>query len=202
MTNRNGSESTTPGARWMTTGAIAIIATLTLLAGPLAGSAAAHAGQDTFTVEPRESGCSGSQYCYKATEGDLANISAGDSVKIIFKNPDSNSAAHNIHVTLPDDADSSNEDTPESAAFASSDTIQPGEEVEIQFQVPSGSDGLYLWCDVSGHESLGMWEELTFSGSSDGGSGDSGNEQNGSPFPTAGAILALAGLALVLKRRS
>lgn len=200
MTNRNGAESTKPVARWTTIGAIALLATLTLLAGPLAGSAAAHAGQDTFTVEPRESGCSGSQYCYEATEGDLSNISAGDNVKIFFENPDSNSAAHNIHVTLPDDADSSNEDTPESAAFASSETIDPGEEVEIQFQVPSGSDGVYLWCDVSGHESLGMWEELTFEGDGGGGGGDAG--QNGAPFPTAGAILALAGLALVLKRRS
>lgn len=201
MTTRNGPDPTTNRARWAkTTGTLAIIAALALLAGPLAGTATGHAGTDTFTIEPRESGCSGSQYCYVATEGDPANVSAGDQVRIIFKNPSSNSAAHNFHVTLPDQADSSHQDTPTSASFASTSDVQPGEQEELQFQVPSGASGIYWWCDVSGHEDLGMWTELTFSGSGGDGGSDGGSE-NGSPFPAVGAILAVAGLALVLKRR-
>ncbi len=196
MTTRDASESKMDARRPRTmTIAAVLIAVLGLAASPLIAPAQGHAGADTFTIEARESGCSGSSFCFVPTEGNPQNATPGDQVTIIFENPSSNSQSHNFHVTTIDNADTANRDTSGDAAYASTGDVAPGEQEELTFLVPSGSEGIYWWCDIGGHEAQGMYLALDFTG----GGADDG--QNGSPFPTLGALVAVAGLALAVKRR-
>lgn len=181
-----------------TLGLLTLVGLLGLLASPLVGTASAHGGTDSVTIEARDSGCSGSQYCYVVTEGSLANATAGEQVEIVFKN--AGSIEHNLHVTTLSQADDANENTAGSAAFANTTNIESGNQTTLQFMVPSGANGLYLWCDVSGHEGLGMYKEVSFGGGGAPADGTDGG-QNGSPFPTIPVLLALAGVAIVLRRR-
>lgn len=177
--------------------ALSVIAA-TLVLAPVAS---AHAGTDHLTIVAKDSGCaSGESFCFEVTEGSLANVSAGDEVEITFKNE--GSSVHNLYVAELSDADPDRKDTPEDVAIASTDDLDGGEETTLSFTAPDGADGLYLWCDVSGHEQLGMWTDAPYSGGSAETSGSSDDAQKGSPG--AGLIgVAIAGLgaALLFRRR-
>lgn len=129
-------------------------------------------------------------FCLRVTEGALSELGGGDDVQLALENPTENDLSHNAHVTTLSEADEGG-DTPASAAFANTPTESPGGSATVEFTVPDGvdTDGAYIWCNVGAHESGGMW--LTTEGS-----GDGGDDANGSPGFTA--LGALAGVALAL----
>lgn len=196
MTDNTSTSDGLLGSR--STAALTLIGLLALLTGPLAAPAGGHAGGDEVTILASED-CPDSTYCYEVTSGDLSNVSGGDTLEITFGNPAENSLNHNLHVALLSDADVGG-DTDAGQAYANTTDIEPGETVSLTAQVPSGSDGVYLWCTVGVHESQGMYREVPTGSASGGGDGSSG--QNSSPgLGTAFGVVALAGVALALTRR-
>lgn len=194
--------ATTPdgplGSRSMA--ALTLLGLLALLTGPLAAPAGGHAGGDEVTILASED-CPDRTYCYEVTNGDLSDVSGGDTLEITFGNPAENDLNHNLHVALLSDADVGG-DTDASQAYANTTDIEPGETTNLTAQVPSGADGVYLWCTVGVHESQGMYREVTTGSDATGGDGDSTDGQNSSPgLGTAAGVLALAGVALALTRR-
>lgn len=97
----------------------------------------------------------GKALCLLVEEGSPADIPQGTLVALTLRAE--GQAPHNVHVTTPSEADANHTDTPASAAFAQTETIEPGSETNLTFQVPWDAEGLYLWCDVGNHEPLGMW---------------------------------------------
>lgn len=162
---------------------------------PLAAPAAGHAGATQITVEASED-CPDRTYCFEVTEGSVEEIKAGEEINITLVNPSSNSLEHNLQIGELSDA---NQDrgTDASAAQASTRTLSPGEQASVEYFVPQGSSGLYLWCDVGVHESQGMYLEVPLG---DQASTDSSGETNNSPAIGALALLAVAGAALTLRR--
>lgn len=178
------------------------VALALLVAGLLPlGVAGAQEGTDQMTVVAHESGCEGDRdFCFEVTEGDPGELSAGDEVEVTLRNPSENPSSHNLYVTTPDQADEEDRDTPEDAAIENTTTVEPGAETTMTFTVPDDADGLYWWCEISGHESLGMWLESAVAsgeGGADGQDGADGDTSgNDSPLPAGLALVALAGVAL------
>jgi hypothetical protein len=176
---------------------LALLTGLALLAGPLSGSAAAHVGH-TITIEASED-CPNRTYCFEVTSDSLDDVAPGEETTIKYVNPDSNSLNHNLKVTTKAKADTDNRDTANSAAFAETENLEPGERTELNFTVPAASDGIYLWCGVGVHEEQGMYRMVSFGSAED--SGNDGGSQNGSPGPGAlVAVLGAAGAAVALRR--
>lgn len=168
-----------------------------LLVGPVA---TAHGGDHQLTISAKEDGCpAGQTFCFEITAGSVTDLSAGDQVSITLRND--GQGLHNLYVTTMDERDASHRDTAATGTLAKSDDLDGGERSEISFTVPASGSGLYFWCDVSGHEQLGMWMEVpTSSGSGRGGAGD---EQNGSPGPAGILLIGLLALgALTMRRRT
>lgn len=163
----------------------------------IAPMAAAHSGHGAYVVLEAGEGedCPDGTYCFDVLQGDPSDITAGAEVELELRNPSSNGIRHNAHVTDVSDANRGG-DTSGSAAFASTDDADPGQTVTVNFTVPDGVEDAYIWCDIGGHESGGMWLETGGTGSDDGGDG-----ANGSPGFGAVAALGAAGAALVLRRR-
>lgn len=191
-----------------------------------AGSAAALPADKHLTLEADDGqGCAseGKNDCYHVAEGSLDGFEQGMRVHVELVNV--GSADHNVYVAEPGDADGNNIDSSGDAAINGSDTIASGESTNLTFTVPAEADGLYFWCDVTGHEALGMWLETdvaeadnaTDDGSDtpeDDGGGDEaddgtdGDEEDDdvsrflpAPGPVA-ALVAALGAALFLRRRS
>lgn len=200
MQSDDGSDRTSnePSSRMLV--ALSLVALVGLTAGPLAAPASAHAGADAVTIEASED-CPDRTYCYEVTSGSLEEVSGGDTLEITFKNPSSNSLNHNLHIARLSDANVG-EDTAAEDAYASTEDLEPGNQTTLEAQVPSGADGIYLWCDVGVHEGQGMYKEV-HTGSEDGGSSDgTDDDQNSSPgLGAAAALVAFAGVALALTRR-
>lgn len=177
-----------------------IALTITLAALLTAPLAAAQGGTTELTiVAPQSSDCSdGKTYCFEVTEGSLSDISPGDEVTVTFKNE--GQTVHNLYVTQSSNADPNNEDTSGDAAIASTEDLDQGEEATITFTAPE--DGTYFWCDVTGHEQMGMWLETSSAGTSDDSAETSTSDggQNSSPGVGVGA-LAIVGLAAALLYR-
>lgn len=104
--------------------------------------------------------CTEGTFCFEVTSGSLDDIDAGSEATVTFRNE--GGTEHNLYVARQSDAASDHTNTPASAAIANSSDLQSGEEETVTFTVPSDASGLYFWCDVAGHESLGMWLETSF----------------------------------------
>lgn len=147
--------------------------------------------------------------CFRVVnDTSLDGIEQGDVVHVVVRNVGSN--PHNVYVTEAANADDNNVDTSGEDAINSSDTIDPDQETDLTFQVPGEAEGLYFWCDVGSHETLGMWLETSVSEASgedtgeDTGSGDDNTtgEDTGSDdeedddvgrfLPAPGPVAALA----------
>lgn len=155
--------------------------------------------------------------CYHVANGTLDGFEQGMRVHLMLENVGDNS--HNVFAAKQADADSNHVDTPASAAINSSETIDPGASANLTFTIPDDAEGLYLWCDVQGHEAAGMWLEASVSaasntteesdettgnetGTEDG--ADTQTEEEGSAIPAPGALAlatAVAGAALVRRER-
>lgn len=171
----------------------------------MAPAAVAQDGTVTLTVEAKESGCV-ETYCWEF-EGDTDAIDAGATVEITVRNPNSNSANHNFFIKEGSGAQGGTD--PGSDTLASTDDLAPGEEETLRFTVPDDVDELYYWCDVAGHESLGMFGSWSVSSDgtdggdgADGADGDGEGEANSQPgFGMLAALAALGLTAFVLARR-
>lgn len=183
----------TPPMRWTW------IALGLMLAGSLTPIAAGNGQTHEVTVVAREDGCpDGKTFCFEVTEGDLSSLTPGDKVNVTFQNE--GSLGHELYFARTADADSSHEDTGEDAAFARIEETSPGASKQKTIRIPTDADGLYIWCDVSGHESQGMWESITLA-SSDGGGTSTDGDQQGSPLGLWIAAVGLVGAALIARRR-
>lgn len=177
-----------------------------LVAGALAApGVAAHGGGHGSTVhialEAGEAGdCPDGSYCFKVLSGDLSKVTGGTSVELTLENPSGNGISHNAHVTQLSNAAENHEDTPTSAAYANTTDVSPGNSATINFTVPDGVDSSYIWCDIVGHESGGMWLKVGAAAAGGGGNGGDGGG-NGSPGFGAAAALVGAGAALALAGR-
>ncbi len=167
-----------------------LVAALLLTALPSWGSVQAQdAGTVELTIVARDSGCpSGIPFCFKVVSGNLADAKAGASVRITFKNE--GFAPHDLHVTTSSMADKSHQDTSKSYAIAASRAnMAGGDQDTFTFTVPAGAQGIYLWCDVEGHEASGMWLST--------GGGAAGKSSPAAPFWLVVGLLA----AVVIVRR-
>lgn len=181
---------------------VAILCVAALAAWGLSAGAAAQDGQTvsvTATAGEQDDCPSGDTYCW-LVEG-AEGIEPGDTVEVTVVNPSDNSVAHNFYVMFGAPAETGG-NTDGSAADHSTDDVAPGEETTLSFEVPEDADEIYGWCDVAGHEQLGMWElwEIGASGGGDG--GDGGMDGNGTDgdgadaSPGLGLLAALAGMGL------
>lgn len=185
----------------------------------LAGGAQALPADKHLTIEADDGdSCASDQKidCFRVTNGSLDAFVQGMRVHVMLENVGDN--PHNIYVTTSDQADGNNVDTPADAAINNSDTIDPGQSTNLTFTVPEDASGLYFWCDVGGHETLGMWLEASVEEAPEAGNGteeaDGGNdssmsdgagdgEDDGNMIPAPGlAVVALASaLAAATRRR-
>lgn len=166
------------------------------LLAPVTVANGTHGDTVHIVLEAGEAGdCPDSNYCFDVVSGDESKVTGGNTVELEIRNPSDNSIQHNAHVADTSDADRGG-DTPASAAFGNTNDVSPGETDTTTFTVPDGVETTYIWCDIAGHESGGMWLEAGATG--DGGDGGGGN---GSPGFTALGVLAGVGLALVVAGR-
>lgn len=108
-----------------------------------------------LTIAARESGCPGDRdYCYEVVAGDLGDLEPGATVHVTFRNM--GEVPHELAMARMEEADPGG-DTAESSAFFEIEPIAAGAEEEANFTVPRDTVGLYFWCDIAGHEALGMW---------------------------------------------
>jgi PGF-CTERM protein len=159
---------------------------------PLAASVVGHGDATQVRLEASED-CPDATYCYEVTEGSMDDLAAGEEVHFTFVNPESNDLNHNVYVADLADA-SDDRDTDPSAAEDNTRNLAPGEETSLEFFVPNGFSGVYVWCDVGVHESQGMYLETAFSEDA---TTDSGDGQETSDSPGLGALAALAALGAV-----
>jgi uncharacterized cupredoxin-like copper-binding protein len=177
--------------------ALATALALTLLAGPVLTPASAHGAAYDLTVEASED-CPDTTYCFEVTEGSVDEVAPGEEVNLTIVNPEDNSRDHNLYVTTIGQA-SEDRDTDASAAEKNTDTVSPGEQASLEYFVPQGADGLYVWCDVGVHENQGMYLEIPFTEDA---SNPGEEETNNSPgLGVATLIGTLAVIALLSRQR-
>lgn len=175
-----------------------------MLVAALAPVATAQTGGNV-TVTALENGCPGGRtFCFEhAVDGQLT---PGTEISFTFVNAEENQAPHNLYVTLDQDYDEDNAQSDAAEAEGNTEDLPPGEEATFTVMLASNAQQIYYWCDVVGHESLGMWGTIPVE-SANGGTGDDtppgdGEEESGSPGPGALALLAAAALgAVALGRR-
>lgn len=195
--------------------ALALVAVLALSSAAAAAPANTHV---TLEADDGESCLSDQKTdCFRVVNGSLDGLEQGMQVHLLLENV--GSAPHNAYVANGSDADPNHVDTPASVAINNTETIDPGGNTSMIFQVPSGAESIYIWCDVDGHETGGMWLEASVaeasgtdepagndtdesSNTTDGNdTGTAPEDENTIPSPAAVAVLG-AGLAgAVLSRR-
>lgn len=174
-----------------------LVASLILI--PLALLPSATAQADTSLVieaYDQDGECPGERtYCYEIEEGSLDAIAPGSSVEITLVNE--GEIEHELAVAPLEAADPDREQTSESDSIGEIPPIEPGERETATFEIPENATGVYLWCDIGAHESLGMWLAQSFSEDTAGADGT----ENGAPAPLAGTVLALSTAAAVRRAR-
>lgn len=161
----------------------------------------ASAQDERITATARESGCGDTTLCFDLSGA--ASVAPGATVEFTLVNPDDNDSHHNLYVDTTGDYDTNHDDTAADAAEQNTDDVDPGNQTTLTVTAPMDGD-LYIWCEVSGHESLGMWARIPVTSDTtngDDGTGDGG--QNGVPGFGAVAALAAAGIvaAFLVRRR-
>lgn len=194
-----------------------IVAALLVAASLLAGAAQALPAEKHLTLEGDDGdSCTSDQKvdCFRVVNGSLNGFVQGMRVHVQLDNVGSN--PHNVFVTTSDQADDNNVDTPADAAINSSETIDPGQSANLTFTVPDDAMGLYFWCDVDGHETLGMWLNATVATPVETGNGtndtsapsgandseaDADGDGNAIPAPGLGVVGLTGALAAAARRR-
>ncbi len=137
------------------------LAALLLIGAPLTAQVdetTSDSQEKQITVVAQEGGCPDEKtFCFDVEERP-DDLEPGDEVNLTLRNEGNTS--HNAHVTTNDSADPEHRDTPSTAAIANTSTISPGEMDSTNVTVPEDADGIYIWCDMTGHEAAGMWVEM------------------------------------------
>lgn len=188
-----------------------LVGTALVVGGALLPTALADEGTDgsgpvQLTLEARDDPdeCSGDgQYmCLVVVDGSLEALQPGASVNLTLRN--GGTTHHNAYVTTAAGADPDHEDTSADARFAGTrEEVESGETATVEFTVPEDAEGAYIWCDVTGHETSGMWLEVGFERSESQASEDEVPSED-QTVPGAGIVLtiaAAAGVAVVRRRR-
>lgn len=179
----------------------------------LVATATPAAAQDTdvrLTIEARDV-CDGDEaFCLEVTEGDIESVAPGDRVTVTYRN--AGNTSHNLYVIESERADLTHADTASDNATAGTDgDVEPEDEATFDFVAPDDASGLYYWCDVTGHETQGMWLDAEYA--TDGNETGNQTEPAGDPFggdptPTEGApplgawaVVAAALIAFAVARR-
>jgi plastocyanin len=166
---------------------IPLAATVALVAA--AAPALAQADASVTIEAPAE--CQETTFCYEVAEGSLDEIEPGDDVEITFRNQAS--AEHNLWVADLADVTPGDGSEPEDG-LNGTEQIAEGEEATVTVTAPDG-EGLYLWCDVPGHEQGGMYIEAPYESEA------SGGQQSPAVGPAAlAAVLGAAALAVRRRR--
>lgn len=202
---------TMQGPRRSTVAGIAVVAIAVAAIAALVFLPTIVSAQETsWTITAREEDDCSETYCFDVSQ---SSFEAGTTVNATFENPSDNGQTHDALVELDGTWDESHDDTngPGSSdgsgddSDAGAEDIAPGNSSSFEFTVPSDRSDFYLWCDVTGHETLGMWENIEITGLDDGngdGDGTNGDGTNGNGPSTPGfsafAGIAAVGAALVL----
>lgn len=181
--------------------AVAAIAALALLPTIVSAQEA------TWEITAREEEDCAETYCFEVSK---SSFEAGTTVNATFTNPSDNVATHDALVELDGTWDSSHDDTANDDADAGVEAIAPGNSSSFEFTVPDDRSDFYLWCDVTGHEGLGMWKNIEITGVDDGTDGDDGTGGDGTDgdgpstpgFSVAAGIAAVGVAVLLVRRRS
>jgi uncharacterized cupredoxin-like copper-binding protein len=146
--------------------------------------------------------------CFREINDTLEGVPQGATVHLTVENVGDN--PHNAYATEQASADEDTRDTSADDAINGTDTADPGSTVEMTFEVPDDADGLYVWCDVQGHEAAGMYltadvENATAEGNGtdnggqpvddEGQAPDGGSAVPGPSAPVAALVAALAARA-------
>lgn len=199
---------TMQGPRRSTVAGIAVASIAVVAIAALAFLPTIVSAQETsWTITAREEDACPSDrtYCFDLSQ---ASFEAGTTVNATFENPSDNGQTHDALVELDGTWDGSHDDTANDDADAGAEDIAPGNSSSFAFTVPSDRSDFYLWCDVTGHETLGMWENIAITGLDDGngddggtdGGGTDGGDEPSTPGFSAFAGVAAVGAALVLLR--
>lgn len=165
------------------------------------------AQETTWEITAREEDDCPETYCFDVSQ---SSFEAGTTVNATFTNPSDNVATHDALVELDGTWDDSHDDTDNADADAGVEGMAPGNSSSFEFTVPDDRSDFYLWCDVTGHEGLGMWENIEITGldgddgtDGDGTDGDgTDGDGPGTPgFSTVAGVAAVGVALLVLKRR-
>lgn len=186
------------------------IVTLGLLSMPLVAPVAAQEG-DTVEIilTAVEGGCGDRTYCWETDQS--GPFQPGDTLEITVVNPESNRQQHNLYLMNGTPEQEGGGSDGDQAGWNTSD-LAPGEEETLTVTVGQSTEELYYWCDIGGHETLGMWDTLTAGqenatgddgsngpgGDGDGSDGDGGTDDGdgAQSSPGLGLVAALAGLSL------
>lgn len=158
-------------------------------------------GQVHVTIEAHDtaSACGGDRdYCLDVVEGSLSHLSPGSTLNVTFRNE--GSTDHQLTIAPLSSADSTHKDTSPERAYGTIGEVEPGASATGTVQIPADETAIYLWCDLSGHERLGMWLEQDLTGPRDGGGGVEDDEQQ-SPLSPWSALVAVGLAAIAVGRR-
>lgn len=183
-----------------------MLASLGLVAMPLMAPAAAQDGQTVeITATALEGGCGDRTFCWETDAS--GSFQPGDTLEITVVNAESNSQQHNLYLMNGTPEQEGGGTDPAEAGW-NTDDLAPGEEETLTLTVGQDVEELYYWCDIGGHENLGMYGTLTAGDSQDGGDGSDGDDgadtggddgtdgEDQSSSPGLGSVGILAGLAL------
>lgn len=176
-----------------------------LLPTALAGGGTDGSGTVQLILEARDDpdDCTDDRYmCLTVVDGSLEALEPGASVNLTLRNE--GTTHHNAYVTTAAKADPDHEDTPGDARFAGTrEEVESGETASVEFTVPEDAEGAYIWCDVTGHETSGMWLEVSFDTSGGEPPQDEPRAET-QTVPGASVVLAIAaavGVAVLRRRR-
>jgi len=151
---------------------------------------------DRITVEADDGeGCPEEPMCYRF-QGFGPTLGAGDEIPLRFENE--GSIKHGIWVADEEDVQGPNTSTDD--AISGIEEAPSGQAASLNFTVPEGTDGLYLWDARGDHEEQGefLWWELE--GASP--SGDFGGAGNRTTTPFTGWIAVLLSSILAAIHRT
>lgn len=174
---------------------LAAAALLALLA--LSPAAVGHAGSSIEVIAKDGPDCAGGEVCLElfSLPPDLA---PGDASELELRNHPDSQRAYAASLTTPDRADPDRQDTPASAAIATTPAVEPGNRSHVEVTIPE-ADGLYAWLDGAEHEAQGGYEEVPISSASE---GPSDSTRDPVPAPVGVLVVALAGVAWARRTRA
>lgn len=144
MTLLGGSGPSRPSALLGTTAvALLVLATAVATAATI---------ETTFTALDGPDACGEDDFCWDVP---VTGVAPNSTLNLTVVNGGQD--AHNFYVDWDGDFDETNTDSDPQAAEANLDRLESGDSGDISFTVPADAEQLYIWCDIPGHEELGMF---------------------------------------------